>query len=111
LYFSTENLPGANQIHKTESAGNDARQNTLATWTEVKTLHKQKNVSIQSRTQTNEPMEYNCEVRLPLQAEILERFQSKVLPMIVVAPWYAPNTVIPKNLQTPIVKEDTPLQL
>jgi hypothetical protein len=38
--------------------------------------------------------------------EILERFQSKALRMIVEAPWYVPNTVIPRDLQIPIVKEE-----
>jgi hypothetical protein len=38
--------------------------------------------------------------------EILERFQSKVLCMIVDAPWYVPNTVIRRALQTPAVKEE-----
>jgi hypothetical protein len=43
-------------IHKTEVTGNDARQNALATWTEVKTLHKQQNSHIQSNTQTNQDL-------------------------------------------------------
>jgi hypothetical protein len=34
-------------IHKTEESGNDAQQNALATWTDVKTLHKQQNYHIQ----------------------------------------------------------------
>jgi hypothetical protein len=34
--------------------------------------------------------------------EILERFQSKALLMIVDAPWYVPNTVIRRDLQSPI---------
>jgi hypothetical protein len=38
--------------------------------------------------------------------EILERFQSKVLPMIVYTLWYVLNTVIKMNLQTPTVKEE-----
>jgi hypothetical protein len=38
--------------------------------------------------------------------EILERFQSKVLRMIVDAPWYVPNTVIRRHLQIPTVKEE-----
>jgi hypothetical protein len=38
--------------------------------------------------------------------EILEHFQSKALRMIVDAPWYVPNTVIRRNLQTPTVKEE-----
>jgi hypothetical protein len=36
----------------------------------------------------------------------LERFQSKALRMIVDAPWYMPNTVIRRDLQTPTVKEE-----
>jgi hypothetical protein len=37
---------------------------------------------------------------------ILERFQSKALRMIMDAPWYVPNTVIRKDLQTPTIKEE-----
>jgi hypothetical protein len=37
--------------------------------------------------------------------EILERFQSKALRMIVDAPWNVPNTVIRRDLQIPTVKE------
>jgi hypothetical protein len=37
--------------------------------------------------------------------EILERFQSKALRMIVDAPRYVPNTLIRRDLQTPSVKE------
>jgi hypothetical protein len=37
--------------------------------------------------------------------EILERFQSKALRMIVDAPWYVPNTLIRRDLQIPSVKE------
>jgi hypothetical protein len=35
--------------------------------------------------------------------EILERFQSKVLRMIVDAPWYAPNSLIRRDLCCPTV--------
>jgi hypothetical protein len=38
--------------------------------------------------------------------EILERFQSKTLHMIVDAPWYVPNTVIRRDLHIPTVKEE-----
>jgi hypothetical protein len=38
--------------------------------------------------------------------EILERFQSKALHMIVDAPWYVLNTVIRRDLQIPTVKEE-----
>jgi hypothetical protein len=37
---------------------------------------------------------------------ILERFQSKVLRLIVDAPWYVPNSVIRKDLRIPSVKEE-----
>jgi hypothetical protein len=37
---------------------------------------------------------------------ILERFQSKVLRLIVNAPWYVPNSVIGKGLRIPSVKEE-----
>jgi hypothetical protein len=38
--------------------------------------------------------------------EILERFQSKALRLIVNAPWYVPNFVIRKDLRMPSVKEE-----
>jgi hypothetical protein len=38
--------------------------------------------------------------------EILERFQCTVLRMIVDTPWYVPNTVIRRDLQTPTVNEE-----
>jgi hypothetical protein len=38
--------------------------------------------------------------------EILERFQSKTLRMIVDTPWYVPNTVVRSDLQIPTVKEE-----
>jgi hypothetical protein len=38
--------------------------------------------------------------------EILEIFQSKVLRMIVDAPWYVPNTLIRRDLHCPTAKEE-----
>jgi hypothetical protein len=38
--------------------------------------------------------------------EILERFQSKVLRMIVDTPWYVPNSLIRRDLSWPTVKEE-----
>jgi hypothetical protein len=38
--------------------------------------------------------------------KILEHFQSKVLRLIVDAPWYVSNSVIHKDLQIPTVKEE-----
>jgi hypothetical protein len=39
--------------------------------------------------------------------EFLERFQSKVLRMIVDIPWYVPNSIIRRDLSCPTVKEET----
>jgi hypothetical protein len=41
--------------------------------------------------------------------DILERFQYKVLRLIVDAPWYVSNSVTRKNLQIPTVKEEISL--
>jgi hypothetical protein len=75
-------------IHKTEAIGNDAYQNALTTLTEVRILHKQPNSHIQSNTQTT------CTYGIQLwdaastsNIEILERFQSRILRIIVHAPW------------------------
>jgi hypothetical protein len=38
--------------------------------------------------------------------EILERFQAKVLPMMVDAPWYVPNAFIRRDLNISSVKEE-----
>jgi hypothetical protein len=38
--------------------------------------------------------------------EILERFQSKVLRLIVNSPWYVTNSVIRKDLRIPTVKKE-----
>jgi hypothetical protein len=38
--------------------------------------------------------------------KVLERFQSKILRLIVNAPWYVPNSVIRKDLRIPTVKEE-----
>jgi hypothetical protein len=38
--------------------------------------------------------------------EILERFQSKVLCMIVDAPWYVHNSLIRRDLSYPTVKDE-----
>jgi hypothetical protein len=38
--------------------------------------------------------------------EILERFRSKTLGMIVGAPWYVPNTLIRRDLHYPTIAEE-----
>jgi hypothetical protein len=52
---------------ETEATGNDAHQNALATWPEVKTLHKQQKFSYTKQYSNNaEPMEYKCGLGLPI---------------------------------------------
>jgi hypothetical protein len=51
-----ENYLPHTYIHITEVNGNDAHQNVLAPWTEVKTLHKQQNSHTQSSTQTSQDL-------------------------------------------------------
>jgi hypothetical protein len=38
--------------------------------------------------------------------EMLQRFQSKASGMTADAPWYVPNAVIRRDLQTPTAKEE-----
>jgi hypothetical protein len=106
--FRQETYLAQTYIHKTEATGNDAHEDALATWTEVKTLHKQQNSDIQSNAQTNLNL-WNTTVWYGFyfkHRQILERFQSKVLHTTVDAPWYMPNTVITRYLQTPTIKEE-----
>jgi hypothetical protein len=90
-----------------EVAGNDAHQNALVTWTDVKTLHKQQNSHIQNSTQTNLDL-WNTTVGYGFHFtfDILECFQSKVLHKIVDAHRLMPNTIILRDLQTPTVEEE-----
>jgi hypothetical protein len=84
-----------------------ARQNALATWTEVKTLHRQQHSHIQRNTQTSLDLwNLTAGTASTSKTEILERFQTKVLRTIVDAPWYVPNTDIRRDFQTPTVKEE-----
>jgi hypothetical protein len=74
-------------IHKMEEKGNDASQNALATSAEVETLYKQHICHIQ--TILKPIWTYGIQlwgVASISNTEILERFQSKVLRMIVDAP-------------------------
>jgi hypothetical protein len=97
---STGDLPGSN-------TGNDPYQNYLATWTEVKALHKQQNSHIQSNTQTNLDLQQkNVEYGFHLNIDILELSQPKASSMIVHAPCYLPKTVIRRDFQTPKVKDE-----
>jgi hypothetical protein len=67
-------------LHKTEATGNDAHQNVLATWTEVKTLQEQQNSHILRNTQTNMDLRnttleygFHCKHRNPISFRT-ERF-------------------------------------
>jgi hypothetical protein len=53
-------------LAQTEATGNDAHQNVMATWTEVKTLQTLLSYTNQYSNQFG-PMEYNCEILLPHQ--------------------------------------------
>jgi hypothetical protein len=75
----------------------------LVTRTKVKTLYKQQTSHIWTI------WTYGIQLRGTASTsniEILERFQSEALRMIVDTPWYVPNTVIRKDLQIQTVKEE-----
>jgi hypothetical protein len=71
-----------------EATGNDAHQNALATWTEVRSLHSDKILIYKAILKPN--WAYGIQLQGTASTsniEILERFQSKVLHVIVDAPW------------------------
>jgi hypothetical protein len=84
-----------------------AHQDVLVTRAQVQTLYQQQTPHLQSNTQTH------LDIGIQLwgttfnsNIEILERFQSKFLRLIVDAPWYVSNSVIRNDLQIPTVKEE-----
>jgi hypothetical protein len=92
---------------KTETTRNHTHQNLLVTWTQVKTSTSNKLLIYKAILK---PI-WTYWVQLwgtasTSNIEILERFQSKALRVIVDAPWYVPNKVIRRELQTPTVKEE-----
>jgi hypothetical protein len=98
-------------IHKTEATGNDAHQNVLSTWNEVKTLHKQQNSHIQINTQSNlDPWNTTVGYGFKFKHRNPRTLPIKVLHMIVDAPWYMPNMVLCRALQTSTVKEEMSLK-
>jgi hypothetical protein len=67
----------------------------MATWTEVKTLHNNKLLIYKAILKPIST--YGIQLwgtASTWNADILERFQSKALRMIVDPPWQVPNTVI-----------------
>jgi hypothetical protein len=73
----------------------------------VKTLYKQQTSHIKNITQANLDL---CNTTLGYGFHFQHRnsrtFQLKALHMIVVAPWYMPNTVTLRDLQIPTVTEE-----
>jgi hypothetical protein len=105
-FISTAALPGTHiflqNVNNLESASprctgySDARTNSLPS-----TPH------LQSYTQTHLDLGIQLwGTASNSNIEILERFQSKVLRLIVNAPWYVPNSVISKDLRIPSVKAE-----
>jgi hypothetical protein len=91
---------------KTETTRNHPHQNILVIRTKVKTLYKQQTFHIY-KTLLKPIWTYGTQLwgmASTSNVEILERFQSKALRLIVDAPWYVPNTVIRRDLQIPTVK-------
>jgi hypothetical protein len=94
------------RFRKTETTRNHRHQNVLVTWTKVSTSNK---LLIYNKTILKQIWTYGIQLwgtASTSNIEILERFQSKALCMIVDAPWYVPNMVIRTDLQTPTVKEE-----
>jgi hypothetical protein len=103
----TEDLPGTNTFFaKTETTRNISHQNVLLLG------HKSKLSTSNTLLICNKILKPICTYRIQLwgtasnsNTEILERFQSKALCMIMDTPWYVPNTVILRELQIPTVKK------
>jgi hypothetical protein len=103
--FRTAELLVLTHIHKTEATGNDTHQNALATWMKRSTS----NIILIYKAILKPMWTYGIQLwgaAFTSNIEILEHFQSKVLRMIEDAPWYVPNTVIRRDLQTPTIKEE-----
>jgi hypothetical protein len=91
-----------------ERTRNHPHQNVLVTRTNVKTLYKQQTSHIYE-TMLESIWTYRIQPRGTASTsniEVLERFQLKVLRMIVDAPWYLPNTVTRRDLEIETVKEE-----
>jgi hypothetical protein len=91
-----------------ETTRNRHHQYVLVTRTQVKTLHKQQTSHIY-KTILKPIWTYGIQLwgtASTSNIEILVRFQSKALSMMLDAPRYVPNTVIRRDLQIPTVKEE-----
>jgi hypothetical protein len=86
-----------------------AYQDVLVTRTEVKTLYQQQtpHLRVQCNTQTHlDKWHLTLGYNIQFKHQIVERFQFKVLRLIVDASWYVSNSVICQNLQIPTLKEE-----
>jgi hypothetical protein len=107
-YTLTGDLLAHTCFRKTETTRNHTQQNVLVIWMQIKTLHKQQTCHIY-RTIFKEI--WTCGIQLWSTAstasiEILDRFQSKALRMILDAPWYVLNKAIRRDLQITTVKDE-----
>jgi UV DNA damage repair endonuclease len=74
---------------------------------QLKDIKMQANPHLQRNTQTHLDIRHSTLwYNIQFNIEILERFQSKILRLIVDAPWYASNSVIRNDLQVPTIKEE-----
>jgi hypothetical protein len=104
-YTLTGDLPGTQHFSKTETTRNHPHQNVMLTWAQVSTSNK----LLICKTILKLIWTYGIHLwgtASNSSIEVLDRFQSKALRMIVDAPWYVPNTVIRRGLQIPTVKEE-----
>jgi hypothetical protein len=106
-FVSHETYLKQTYIYKTEATGNDDRPNVLATWTKSKLSTCNKILMYKKK------LKRICTYEIQLwgtvsnsNIEILERFQSEVLPKIIDSPWYMPNSVRLRDFQASIVKEE-----
>jgi hypothetical protein len=87
----TGDLSGTNHFHKTEKTRNHPHQNVLITLTKVKTLTSNKLLILVYKTILKPIWTYGIQLwgtASTFKIEILERFQSKALRMIVVCAEY-----------------------
>jgi hypothetical protein len=97
-------------FRKTETTTNHSHQNILVTRTQVKLSTNNK--LLLYKAILKQIWTYGIQLwstASTFNIEMLERFQSKTLLMIVDAPWYVPNTVTRRDLQIPTVKEEIQL--
>jgi hypothetical protein len=94
-------------LHQTETSRSFSHQDVLVAWTKITVSLSNK--LLLYKTILKPIWTYGIQLwgtASTSSIEILERFQSKALRMIVDAPRYVPNTLIWRDLQIPSVKEE-----